>query len=390
MKKIIAILLLLSVILCTSSCTTNVNNLIEKGKYEEALVIMEKNPEKYTDLYDETRYKLAEECFSNDLEKTIALLQENHYEQAPTLLNDAYNLKFAIEIETHLNEMKSEIEAHNPDKWTPNFDYMDEADYYLKINDKLNEAYDIIVRDNNLDNALEIFIEIFGYMPDSTTQAKDAIKNLLDDLGFEKFYDSPFFYYQALDYVMGTLTKNSEFVRFELTDTSGFMVVEQPYQFLQTKKISAKTFANLLGVCINMGAEIKRDSEKIIVTFKNIQSDTYYSRGYFYCAPNSQHAEISKFKDKVNISIKRWGIDEVGVWMDVILTNPDGFDLKYLSMNSILITVDGKHIETASKLLKNVNDKEITFTLDFKDVTMEELKEKDCSIELFGAVVLNK
>lgn len=424
MKRMIILVLL--TIGALSGCTSNVNGLIEKGQYEEALAIIEEAPDKYADLYDEVRYKVAEKAFeNNEFEKVISLVENNQYEGASTLLADTkynlasvalqnnefelaiaylennthedadellahtYELKAAYEIETFYNEMLTEIEEYNPDKWNSNFDYMDGTDFYLRISDLLNETYDIIIRDNKIDNAKEMFTDIFGYEPETTAQAKDAIQQLTQDMGFEKFYDSPFSYYQCLYYVMDTLTKHSDYVRFEMTNTSGFMVIEQPYQFLQDKGISTKTFAYLLGTCKDMGAEIERDAEKIIVTFENVQSDSYYSRGYFYCAPNSQHDELLDFYSKLGFSIDSWGLDEVGVWMDITVSNPGKHKLKYLSIDGILINVNGEHLETASVLLKNVSDTEITFTLDFYDVTMDELIEKNCSVEFFPAVVFN-
>ena len=453
---------MLSMVLCISGCSTNVSTLIEEGKYEEALAIIEENPDKYSDVYDEVRYRVAEIALeNNEFEKVVSLLDDNLHNGAPVLLNEAkynlasiafqnndyelavsylenntyeqatvlladvnyklaeiavdaekyedavnllvnnsnenapallarvYELKTAYEIETFYNEMLSEIEEYNPDKWNPNFDYMDGTDFYLRISDMLNETYDIIIRDNKLDNAVEAFTDIFGYEPTSVTQAKDDIEQLTEDLRFELFYDSPFCYYQGLYYVMDTLTKHSDFVRFEMTNTSGFMVVEKPYQFLKEKGISAKTFAYLLGTCKDMGAEIDRDAEKIIVTFENVQSDSYYSRGYYYCTPNSQHDKLADFHNKLGVSIGRWGCDEIGVWMDVTITNPGKYNLKYLSIDAVLINVNGEHLETASVLLKNVSDTEITFTLDFYDVTMEELVEKNCSVEFFPAIVFN-
>lgn len=424
MKRMIILVLL--TIGALSGCTSNVNGLIEKGQYEEALAIIEEAPDKYADLYDEVRYKVAEKAFeNNEFEKVISLVENNQYEGASTLLADTkynlasvalqnnefelaiaylennthedadellahtYELKAAYEIETFYNEMLTEIEEYNPDKWNSNFDYMDGTDFYLRISDLLNETYDIIIRDNKIDNAKEMFTDIFGYEPETTAQAKDAIQQLTQDMGFEKFYDSPFSYYQCLYYVMDTLTKHSDYVRFEMTNTSGFMVIEQPYQFLQDKGISTKTFAYLLGTCKDMGDEIERDAEKIIVTFENVQSDSYYSRGYFYCAPNSQHDELLDFYSKLGFSIDSWGLDEVGVWMDITVSNPGKHKLKYLSIDGILINVNGEHLETASVLLKNVSDTEITFTLDFYDVTMDELIEKNCSVEFFPAVVFN-
>ena len=352
---------------------------MENNNYEQAITLLA-----------DVNYKLAEIAVdAEEYEDAVNLLVNNKNENAFALLARVYELKTACDIETFYNEMLNEIEEHNPDKWNPNFDYLDGADYYLRISDMLNETYDIIIRDNKLDNAIDAFMNVFGYEPTSVTQAQKDIEKLSADMGFEKFYDSPFCYYQGLYYVMDTLSKHSDFVRFEMTNTSGFMVVEQPYQFLKEKGISAKTFAYLLGTCKDMGAKIDRDAEKIIVTFENVQSDSYYSRGYYYCTPNSQHDKLSDFFSKLDFSIDRWGCDEIGVWMDITISNPGKHNLKYLSVDAVLINVNGEHLETASVLLKNVSDTEITFTLDFYDVTMEELVEKNCSVEFFPGIVFN-
>lgn len=391
MRKWISGVVFACVILILTSCSANVDSLIAGEKYEEALALIEKNPDKYADVYDAIRYKVAEIAVKSErYDEAIALLTDNQNEKAPELLAHVYELKTAYEIETFYNKMLTEIEEYNPDKWNPNFDYLDGTDFYLRISDMLNETYDIIIRDNKLDNAIDSFEDVFGYEPTSVTQAKEAIEQLSVDMGFEKFYGSPFCYYQGLYYVMDTLSKHSGFVRFEMTNTSGFMVVEQPYQFLKEKGISSKTFAYLLGTCKDMGAEIDRDAEKIIVTFENVQSDVYYSRGYYYCAPNSQHDKLSDFYSKLGFSIDSWGCDEAGVWMNVTITNPGKHNIKYLSIDAVLININGEHLETASVLLKNVSDTAIMFTLDFSDVTLEELVVKNCSVEFFPAVVFNE
>lgn len=361
----------------------------QNNEYELAISYLENNNyEQSTSLLADINYKLAEIAIDAEMyEEAINLLTDNSNENASVLLARVFELKTAYEIETFYNEMVNEIEEFNPDKWNPDFDYMDGTDFYLRIGDTLNEIRDIIIRDNKLDNAIEMFKDVFGYEPTSITQAQKDIEQLSNDMGLEEFYDSPFCYYQGLYYVMDTLSKHSAFVRFEMTNTSGFMVIEQPYQFLQEKGISARTFAYLLGICKDMGAEIDRDSERIIVTFENTQNDSYYSRGYYYCAPNSQHDELLEYYSDLGFLINRWGCDEIGVWMDITITNPEKHDLKYLSVDAILINVSGEHLETASILLENISDSEITFTLDFYDVTMEDLIEPNCSVEFFPAIV---
>ena len=391
MKKFICIVLILCIVICISGCSANVNDLLKEGKYQEALVIVEENPSKYADMYDEVKYFVAEQAITDgDYQTAIELLKDNKYKDASVLLNSVLNLSVAVEIENEYNMMLKEIEDYNPDKWNPKFDYMESSDFYLKIKDMLDETYDIIVRDNKVDNATKKFAEIFGYEPTTIEQAKNAITKLSDDLKFNEYYDSEFFYYHVLDYVMTTLTRESEFVRFELTDTSGFMIIEKPYEFLQSKGISTKVFAYLLGSCESMGASISRDSEKIIVTYKNTQTETYWSRGYFYCAPNSQYDEIAKFSDNVSVSIDEIGLDDVGVWTDVTITNEEKHHIKYLSMNAILVSEDGKHVGATSILLEDTNKEKISFTLDFDGMTLEDVKGPKCSVKIFPAVIMSE
>lgn len=391
MKKYIILVLTVVLMLSLCGCSNKVDRLIEQEQYEEALLIMEKKPDKYKDLYDEIRYNVALNSFNNnELEKAIDLLTDNNYDNAQTLLNDVQNLKSAIKIEEIYNEMKKEIEEYNPDKWNPNFDYMDSADFYFKIKEMLDETNDIIVRDNKLDNAIKNFVEIFGYEPTTIEEAENALTNLSDELNFDEYHSSEFFYYHVLDYVMTTLTRESEFVRFDLTETSGFMIIEKPYSFLKSEEISEKVFAYLLGTCENMGASISRDLEKIIITFKNTQSDSYWSRGYYYCAPNSQYSKISKFNDNVKYTIEEIGLDEVGVWTENIITNEEKYNIEYISMNAILIAEDGKHVGATSILLEDINEEEIHFTLDFDGMTLEDVKGPKCSVTIFPAVIMSE
>lgn len=405
---------------------TSVNDLIERGKYEEALEKIEENPDKYVNVYDEVRYKVAEIAFENgEYEKGAALLANNSYEQTPSLLNAinyklaeraldkgnyetainllkensfensdallnyAYDLSVAAEIEKHYNEMLAEIDEYNPDKWTPNFDYMDGSDFYLRINDMLNDTYDILVRDNNLEKAQEQFDEIFGYKAKSISQAKKDIENLKELLGFEESYNSPFCYYFSLHYLMEDILKNTDNVRFELTETSGFAIIEHPHLFLQEKGISSKVFAYLLGTCKNFGGEITCDKERIVITFKNTEYGEYFSRGYYYCAPNSQHDTMFNFYDDLNFDSVEAYITSDGLEVTYEIKNDKQYDIKYLSINVILLDKYDNHIECSSKLLKNVDDKTITFTVLFRDVTLDDLPDSEYGWYYFLAAVMN-
>ncbi|MBE6617191.1 MAG: tetratricopeptide repeat protein [Ruminococcaceae bacterium] len=97
MKKVIYAVLMLCIILCISGCSTNVNTLIEVGKYEEALAIIEESPDEYPNIYDEVRYRVAEIALkNNEFEKAVSLLDGNLYNDASALLDETkYNLASA-------------------------------------------------------------------------------------------------------------------------------------------------------------------------------------------------------------------------------------------------------------------------------------------------------
>ena len=62
-------------------------------------------------------------------EEAIILLTDNDYEEASSWLPNVYELNTAYEIEKFYDEMLNEIEACNPDKWNPNFDYIVRIDF---------------------------------------------------------------------------------------------------------------------------------------------------------------------------------------------------------------------------------------------------------------------
>lgn len=420
----------------TSSCSINmplltseekkVSTLIEEGKYEDALSIIEKNPDSYTDIIDEVKYNVAlSKIEDKDYESAIELLDGNPYKQAFELLNEAKynlaviyydnkeydkaipfldansygnsmkllneinNLQTAIEIEKQYLAMLQEIDDYNPNEWIPDFDYMDGSDFYLRINNMLNYTYDILEKDNNLDWASASFEEIFGYKPQYIASAKSAIKDLQKKLEFDTFYASPFYDYMALHYVMGNLTVNSEYVRSEMTETSGCVIIERPYQFLKKNRISAKTFAYLLGTCKDFGGTVERDAEKITITFVNTEYG-YSPSGYYYCAPNSQHDKIFNFYNNFKLDAVDAYITPAGLEVTYELTNYKQYDIKYLSINLILSNKYETHVSCASNLIKNFDDRTITFTVLFRDTTIEDLPDSEYGWYYFLAAVMNE
>ncbi len=452
----------ISIVLCMSACSVDVNNLIEDGKYEDALVLIEKTPDKYSDLYDEVKYKVAESEYESDnFERVIDLLENNSYQNALELLNEAkYNMasiffqngeyekalnylennsykladalideinfkfaedavdaedydkaidllkdneckeapamlvhvqsiKSAIGIEHFYKEMQKEMDEYNPDKWTPNFDYLEAEDFYVRIYDMLNDTYDTIIRDNSLDKAYDAYVDIFGCEPISVQKAKESISQMKEDLGFEECLDSPFYYYWVLDYVMVHLGRNSNNVRFEMTESSGFMIIENPYEFLKESSISAKTFAYLLGTCEGLGANIERDENRIIISYKNVHVDDYYSRGYYYCSPNSHAEKLYSYVSNMLFDNYDAYLDDEGFNVTIEFASTENYRLKYLSTEWVLMDTNGKHIESASKLLTDITTDKIVFDICFKGVTEDDFPDDTYSVHYFISPVLN-
>ena len=427
MRKVVCLTGILCLMVSLVGCSNKVNKLIEEGKYEEALYLIEEDPTKYSEIIDEVKYimaleliengeyvkaldlleeastqyseiidevkyNIALECIENDdFDKALEFLEENSYENASNLLKETLNLRAASDIEKCLYEMDEIINDYNPDTWVADFDYMEASDFYTILCDSLNDTYDALVKYNDIKNVETQLIDIFGFVPDGVEEAKKIIDEFKDELEYDEFCGSSFFNCFVLNYVMTELGRDSEYTRFEMTDTSGFFIVEKPYEFLSEKSISAKTFAYLLGTCIDYGAIIERESDKIIVTYENVQRDEFYSRGYFYCAPDDQTDKLNDFWEK-NETVELYDIylNNDSLEMKIILNNENGYDFKYMSFDVIISNEQGKHVQMTSKLLKNISDEDIRFSIVFDDFVETEFPDGVFNIHIYPGTVLNK
>lgn len=380
-------IIVITVFLCfITGCTDKVNSLIEQGKYEEALILVEENPEKYKDIYDEIRYHNAKISFENgDYEQAITLLENNFYSGSSEIRNKALNLKSAIEIEYYYNELLHEKDEHNPDRWIPNFYYMDGVDFYIRLNGMLDDAYDTIVKDNSLENANDKLLELFGVVPPVVSQAKSIIDMFRDESHLYKLDKMQYAQPYALDYLMDGLTKYNKFVRFEMTKSSGYMIIEKPYDFLQSKMISSKTFSYLLGVCEDYGANVSRNKDRIEVHWPYWEN----AMGYYYCAPNTQHNDLKKIYNTSTLIIEEGIIYDDGLEVNLTFDFSEKIDAKYISSSFFLANRDGFEIASVYSLKKDVNSDSIEYTIFFEDIDESDLPGDEFIINYLWTIVLN-
>lgn len=461
MKKWICFVLLLCLSIAVSGCTEQahtptttadpVDALIAAGNYEDALALMEKNPEKYPDIYDEARfyvgktafesknyqdavkllqnnahpqaaalleeakyllagqlmetgeYEAAIACLENnsfdgaprllkeakyrlacvameaeDYAKAIPLLEDNNHMYAGTLLKEARNLGAAIEIEQHYQQILAQISDDHPG-----------IDYYTQLSDTLSKIYATMEQDGHVDNVSESFADIFGYKPKSVAGAKEDIDRLRKELATEYFSDTPYIPYAVMDYLMEIWGRPCGYTHFEMTDTHGSMILDQPYEYIKKASISPKTMAYLLASFHKEGAQITRDGGTIIITFEKYLPNGDYSRGYLHCAPDSQEQKIEGFFLGMGFTHYDAHLENDGLYVTVTFTPSTRYYLQYLSVELMLINTNGDCVAGTSQLLENVSDDSITLTVLFAGVKNKDLPGSQYMLWYYLAAVMN-
>lgn len=465
MKKWICFILLICLSLAASGCTEQADSptepvattadqaliLMEAGNYREALVLMEKNPEKYADVYDEVRfyaaktalesenyqdavpllqdnthpeaaalleearyllagqlmkageYEAAIVCLENnsfdgaarllkeakyrlacvameaeDYAKAIGLLEDNSYMYAGTLLKEARNLGAAIEIEQYYQEILTQIDADHPG-----------TGYYNKLCDMLSEISATMERDGNVDNVSEQFAEIFGYKPKSIAGATEDMERLRAELVTKYFYDTPFIPYAVMDYLMEIWGRPCGYTHFEMTDTHGSMVIDQPYEYIKKASISPKTMAYLLASCCAEGAQVTRDGSTITITFDKYRPDGDYSRGYVHCAPDAQEQKVEGLFMGMTFEHYDAYLDDDGLHVTVTFTPATRYYMEYLSIELFLVNTNDDCVADSSHYFENISDSTITFTVLFQGVKSEDLPGSQYMLLYYLAAVMN-
>lgn len=461
MKKWICFVLLICLSIAVCGCEEQADHpattvdqalvLMEEGNYKEALVLMEKNPEKYADVYDEVRFYVGKTAFeSENYQDAVKLLQNNAHPQAAALLEEAnyllavqlmetgeyetaiaclennsfdgaarllkeakYRLAcVAMEAEdyakaipllennnylyagTLLKEARNlgaaiEIEQHYQEILTQIDADHPGTGYYTKLCDMLNEIHATLERDGHVDNASEQFAEIFGYKPKSVAGAKEDMERLQTELVTKYFYDTPFIPYTVMDYLMEIWGRPCVYTHFEMTDTHGSMFLDQPYEFIKKASISPKTMAYLLASFYDEGAQITRAGSTIIITFEKFQPNGDYSRGYLHCAPNSQEQEIEGFFMGMSFDHYDAYLDTDGLYVTVTFTPATRYYLRYLSIELMLLDINDNCVTGSSHLLENVSDSTITFTAFFEGVESKDLPGDQYMLWCCLAAVMN-
>lgn len=461
MKKWICFVLLICLSIAVCGCTEDVDiptttidqvaTLIDAGNYEDALALMEENPQQYGDLYDEARffvaqtavenkdyayaatllennaydgasalleeanyhlagqymeqgeYEAAVACLENntfegaerllkeakyhfarilleaeDYERAIPLLEDNSYMYAGTLLKEARNLAAAIQIEAYYREILTQISNDHPG-----------TVYYTQLCDLLDETYTMLEQDGLTDRVKENFAEIFGPEPLTVAGAKEDMDRLQRDLANEYFYDTPYIPYVVMDYLIEIWGRPSGYTHFEMTDTKGSMIIDQPNEYLIKASISPKTMAKLLASLYETGAQVTRDGSKIAISFEKYQPNGEYSRGYYHCAPDSQEQEIEGFFLGMRFENYDAYLDYDGLHVTVTFTPSTRYYLQYLSVELFLINTEGNIVAGTGQLLENVSDNTITLTVLFEGVNDQDLPGGQYMMWYYLAAVMN-
>lgn len=386
-----------------AGCSKTPTELIENGDFDEALQLVEEEKEKYSDVYDEIRFKVAQNRFQeNDYEGVLELLKENEYDgkkeledQTKYLLaeieyaNGNYEEAFSLLLNNnytetdvlldkinqtlslnsfskYYQELQDEKDEYNPDKWISDFDWLDGMDFCERVRQSVINVRDEIVKDGTVDGVIEEFYRIFGYYPEDTEEATQRIETFYDDMNFSfsPNIDTIFLY---LDAICSKLLWN-EFVRTEMTDTKGFMIIENPYQFFKSNKISEETFANLCGVLDDYGVEIEVRNEKIEITwFKE-------SAGYPYCISKEDQAKFMELCNNENLEFYHSAVYDYrdsSFTVTCHLDNLEGQPYKYVVVKAILTDMEDNVFGYDFAEFNNVTDSNLSFSYVFNDVDLD-------------------
>lgn len=336
MKKL---LFILTFILLTG-CGVNVNSLIEEGRIDEALEIIEKDPTKY----EEENKKIQDILNKNSIQK----------------FKEAYN------------DMHSEQDEHNPDKWTPGFDWMEGYDFFVKIKNEIIDISDTLERRNEIDKDLnQRFIKIFGCEPKSIEEAQEIVNKAYKALSLDGEEYCELNQEIILDNILENYLRNSNNVRVDYTDTSGFFVIENPAEYFKEIKLSEYTLANLFGIIDTFAGEVEFTDNTIEIVWSSS-----FGRGYYYCDDkknNEIREEVSK-----NVKISRldmdWKNEDTAVF-DIEFEGFGEYKYKYLSLTCFFINSEGEWLQSKNQVLKNIqgNKLNVKVEMDFENITDDDL-----------------
>lgn len=268
--------------------------LLANQQYEEAILLanqyIDKNGEKeeYKNLINECNYFIGKQYFeNNEYIKAYNYLHNNNYSEAIELIKEVEPLYYSQvasddiinNYNTMLDDISKQYENENTMEQLTNSHY-DGSQFYLNIGMKLDQLMKAIDNDKDINDFEDVYNDIFGFLPKDNKEAKE----LIEDLQKTVIWDINEYH---LYYVMNYIT-DSDYIAITEENGQRIIEIEHPDKFLEDKKITAKTFAYILGVPKEYGLKIEQDTTKIkLICYKG-------SRLYGYCSIGTNNEELNK------------------------------------------------------------------------------------------------
>lgn len=362
MKKISLCILAVLIISVIGGCSKNeVKELMEAKNYDDAYILIQKDKEKYSVYSDECRFYIALSAYKdNDFKKAYEFLESNEFSKSENLINEVkplYDNIIAIDkIRDNYNQMLYEVK-----KSQSNSSLQKEVSwFYMDLGHRLNNINDELYRTDSVDSQKEALEQIFGFTPKSIEEAKALISSLQEVVVSDKDY-------YHLPSVTEFISDNNKDISLNIDDNFGYMIINNVNSFLLERKISEETFANMMGILHDYGAEISFDDKIVIKWHKQ-------TRGYDYCAPLEQQEKLQTWMDN---SVSNGRIEVISVengigYMNSVIDNPESLNFKFISIYSEFRDERGKITDTYYIRVENVTGNVIRIPVEMEKAYPDE------------------
>ena len=279
-KKSIFIVLCTMFILGLSGCSKTdeelqrAQELYDNKEYQEVIDLIKGRKDKEAkDLLNKSYYYVGEKRMKiGAYEAAASYYEHSDYKDAKEKLAQANELipanSACYNIKKSYDDMIAEMDAENEGKSIDDH-FTEGSHYYMNIGLKLNTLLDRINSGVSLEEISTNCDDIFGKTFNSIDEVKNAITTMQQyviwDLNKNRLYP-----------LMDVINNNSN-CTVEINDTYGLQTINRPDLFLNENNMSEQTFAQLLGIFKDYGAEIGRDKEKLTIKWSSS------TRGYYDC-----------------------------------------------------------------------------------------------------------
>lgn len=362
-KKTFIFMLSATICLGLTGCTNKVDKLMSEGNYKEAYDIMKDDPKKYSDVYDECRYNLAAEYFDKkEYAKAYECLKDNKFKDASELMDKVKPLYMNKKILKDVKKGYEYIVDNVKNGWKGK-SYLDidgteiEAkDYYYAMGDLISSVIKKI--DSNeytIDDNKDEIENIVGYIPDDIQTLRlnlNALQKYFTTNRNEYALNSTTFLFinEDKDYVQTFIDSN---------DCGHFQFIKL-YEMVENEKISSLALSCILGLYKSYGADVQFN-DYIDVNWNKA------TRGYDYCAPNSQWNRILAWENNVKIECEQY-LDGADGLVKYYVDNSNGYNFKFISFYTIIYDGNDNHIATEYSRKENVTEDPIEMEFRIKNV----------------------